>query len=58
MMLGMRRSGVTEAASILQTEGLIKYRRGHITIEDNPGLEEFACESYGIIKAEFNRLPS
>lgn len=58
MMLGTRRAGVTEAAIILQTEGLIKYRRGHITIEDKPGLEDFACECYGIIKAEFNHLVS
>jgi CRP-like cAMP-binding protein len=57
MMLGTRRAGVTEAAGILQTEGLIKYRRGHITIEDKPRLERYACECYGIVKAEFDRLP-
>jgi CRP-like cAMP-binding protein len=57
MMLGVRRAGVTEAAVILQTEGLITYRRGHITIEDRQGLEEFACECYQIIKAEFDLLP-
>jgi CRP-like cAMP-binding protein len=56
MMLGVRRAGVTEAAIILQAEGLIEYRRGHINIIDKPGLEEFACECYGIIKAEFDNL--
>jgi CRP-like cAMP-binding protein len=56
MMLGVRRAGVTEAAIILQTEGLIKYNRGHITIVDREGLEDFACECYGIVKAEFDTL--
>ncbi|PYS89646.1 MAG: Crp/Fnr family transcriptional regulator [Acidobacteria bacterium] len=55
-MLGVRRAGVTEAASILQTEGLITYHRGHITIKDKQGLEEFACECYQIIKTEFDHL--
>jgi CRP-like cAMP-binding protein len=55
-MLGARRAGVTEAAIILQAEGLIHYRRGHIQITDRSGLQEFACECYPIIKAEFNRL--
>lgn len=57
MMLGTRRAGVTEAAVILQAEGLIKYKRGHITILDRAGLKEFCCECYGIIKAEFDLLP-
>ena len=56
MMLGVRWAGVTEAAIILQTEGLIRYNRGHVTIEDKAGLEEFACECYGIVKAEFDGL--
>jgi CRP-like cAMP-binding protein len=56
MMLGVRRAGVTEAAIILQAEGLINYNRGHVTITDKPGLEEFACECYGIIRAEFDLL--
>jgi CRP-like cAMP-binding protein len=54
MMLGTRRSGVTEAAIALQGEGYIRYSRGHITILDRPGLEEFTCECYAVIKAESN----
>ena len=58
MMLGTRRAGVTEAAIVLQTEELIKYKRGHIVITDRPGLEEFACECYGVLKADFDRSPA
>jgi CRP-like cAMP-binding protein len=56
MMLGIRRAGVTETAITLQSEGLIRYKRGHITITDRPGMEEFTCECYGVVKAEFDRL--
>jgi CRP-like cAMP-binding protein len=55
-MLGTRRAGVSEAAGILQGAGLIRYSRGHITITDRGGLEEFACECYGVVKAEYDRL--
>jgi CRP-like cAMP-binding protein len=55
-MLGIRRSGVSEAAVLLQGDGLIRYSRGHITIVDRPRLEAFACECYGIVRAEYERL--
>ena len=56
MMLGVRRAGVTSAAISLQGEDFIRYSRGNITILDRPGLEDFSCECYAIIKAEFDRL--
>jgi CRP-like cAMP-binding protein len=55
-MLGVRREGVTEAAGKLQREGLIDYRRGHITVLDRPGLEARSCECYQVVKTEFDRL--
>ena len=55
-MLGTRRSGVSEAAMMLQSSGLIRYSRGHITILDRKGLEEFSCECYATVKVEFDRL--
>ena len=55
-MLGTRRSRVSEAAIILQEQGLIRYSRGHITILNRKGLEEFTCECYAVVKAEFERL--
>ncbi|HEY1399654.1 Crp/Fnr family transcriptional regulator [Roseateles sp.] len=55
-MLGVRREGVTEAAGNLQDAGLIRYRRGHITVLDRPGLEQRTCECYAVVKNEYNRL--
>ncbi|HVK54322.1 MAG TPA: Crp/Fnr family transcriptional regulator, partial [Burkholderiales bacterium] len=55
-MLGVRREGVTEAAGKLQNAGLIEYKRGHITVLNRPGLEALACECYGVVKKEFDRL--
>ncbi len=55
-MLGTRRSGVSEAAMLLQAAGLIRYARGHITILDRERLEEYACECYEVVKKEFDRL--
>jgi CRP-like cAMP-binding protein len=55
-MLGVRREGVTEAASRLQAEGLIEYRRGHIEVVDRKRLEARVCECYGVVKREYDRL--
>jgi CRP-like cAMP-binding protein len=58
LMLGVRRAGVTEAALILQTEGYIHYRRGHIQITDREGLAQYTCDCYTIVRAEFDLLIS
>jgi CRP-like cAMP-binding protein len=55
-MLGVRREGVTEAAGNLQADGLITYRRGHITVVDRPGLERRTCECYAVVRREYERL--
>jgi CRP-like cAMP-binding protein len=56
IMLGVRREGITETAGKLQHAGLISYRRGHITVLDQSGLESRACECYNVVKKEFQRL--
>jgi len=55
-LLGVRRSGVTEAAGRLQAQGLIRYSRGRIKVLDRPGLEAQACECYQVVKSEAQRL--
>ena len=45
-MLGVRRVGVTAAASALQRGGLIEYHRGEMAVLDRARLEEAACDCY------------
>jgi CRP-like cAMP-binding protein len=56
MMLGVRRTTVTDVMGALQKEELIRYRRGHVTILDHEALRQRACECYEISRLEFDRL--
>lgn len=56
MMLGVRRSSVTEAARGLKNKKIIDYRRGRVTVLDRAGLERLSCECYAVSKREFDRL--
>ncbi|MDZ7967202.1 MAG: Crp/Fnr family transcriptional regulator [Nostoc sp. DedSLP03] len=55
-MLGVRRSGVTVAASTLSRAGMISYQRGHISILNREDLEATSCECHQVIQYEFARL--
>jgi CRP-like cAMP-binding protein len=55
-MLGVRREGVTAAASRLQASGMIEYSRGHIKVLNRVNLSRSACECYDVVKTEYDRL--
>ena len=56
MMLGVRRTTVTDVMGSLQKAGLISYRRGHVTILNQEALHRRTCECYDVSKLEFDRL--
>ncbi|HUS13021.1 MAG TPA: Crp/Fnr family transcriptional regulator [Pyrinomonadaceae bacterium] len=56
MMLGAQRTGVTEAAGVLQKRAIISYSRGRMTILARKKLEETVCECYWIVREESDRL--
>ncbi|MEO8361222.1 MAG: helix-turn-helix domain-containing protein, partial [Vicinamibacteria bacterium] len=55
-MLGVMRSAVTIAAGALQRQGLIRYTRGEISIDNRKGLEAAACECYDAVIQDYARL--
>ena len=59
-MLGLLHDELTEAANNLQQAGIIRNRRGYVTVLDHSRLErhasEYYCEYYDVFTAEFKRL--
>ena len=56
MMLGVRRSGVTDTIHILEGRGLINATRGQIIIRNRSKLERLAGAAYGLPETEYKRL--
>jgi CRP-like cAMP-binding protein len=55
-MLGVRRVGITTAASALQREGLIRYRRGEIQVLNRRGLKAAACSCYAADRDAYTKV--
>lgn len=56
LMLGVQRTGATLAVQVLESQHIIRARRGRITILDRPALLDLAGGSYGTAEAEYARL--
>jgi CRP-like cAMP-binding protein len=56
LMLGVRRSGVTNEIHILEGLHVIKAERAHVLIRNRGKLEEIAGGCYGVPEREYDRL--
>jgi CRP-like cAMP-binding protein len=56
VLLDVRRESITQAASQLQSAGIIEYQRGHIRLISRKMLEERSCACGGIIRRAFQAV--
>ena len=56
LMLGVRRSGVTEVLQSLRQQKLIENGRNKIVVLNRTGIEKLAGSSYGVPEKEYRRL--
>lgn len=54
-MLGLRREGITQAASALKRSKVISYSRGRIKILNVAGLTARACSCYQVVRTVYDR---
>jgi CRP-like cAMP-binding protein len=55
-LLGARRESVTAALGRLDEGGLVRCGRGHVAVQDRPGMEARACECYRAVREAYRRL--
>jgi CRP-like cAMP-binding protein len=55
-MLGVHRPSVSIAANLLKKAGLIRYDYGRMNILDTKGLEAGACECYGVMEKQIEKI--
>lgn len=55
-VLGVHRPSVTIVARALQSRNLIEYSRGLVRVKDRRGLEEAACECYGVVRRAYAEM--
>ena len=55
-MLGANRATVSLTAATIQQAGFIRYSRGKLSVLDREGLEDAACECYGIVKKRYAEI--
>jgi CRP-like cAMP-binding protein len=56
IVLGVRRESITVATKKLEAAGVLRCRRGHITVCNRRDLEELAGEGYAVVAREYLRL--
>ncbi len=54
--LGVQRASISVVANGFQDEGLLRYRRGRISVADRAGLERHACSCPAAIRAQYAQL--
>nr|WP_315483513.1 hypothetical protein [uncultured Undibacterium sp.] len=52
----MRGESVIQAVGLLQSDGLISARHGHIHVLNKPAMEARICEYYEVVRKEYERL--
>ena len=52
-LLGVRRASVTECLEEFEQQGLIRSKRGHITICNSDGLRNICCDCFHMIDREY-----
>lgn len=57
-MLGVRRVGVTKAASAMQRKNIISYSRGHVSIINTHNLQQQSCDCYELDKSVYEEYLS